>query len=370
MKSSKILLALLVLLSFNVSNAQYSSALKSVATKISRNLGGEVLESTTKKVSIQGVKKISKESYDLGLNKVSKEFIGFTTQKSLVGVSELVQANSKKSITKTLSNLKIQSLGNASEIKVLRNTSSKVLKMAIRSDLKSYASKNGFKLIANKRSISVYSQGDEYLGRIYQIGNKKVVNVGSNFLEKSIKSKPKYYVNPILDDPLPNSIYKVEDMIFVTDKYARTVLAEAKSFSKNVVERRYVAKGKFKRSLNGGLKGDHDGHLIAHSLGGNYGKLNLVSQNGSLNINQYAYVESFIRDNKTVVKNYSVKPLFIGKGLRPPNITQNFEFRGGIDKLSDFIKVNPNMTYKRAIDAYGIEFFNCSIKHINNKISL
>jgi hypothetical protein len=151
MKSSKILLALLLLLSFNLSNAQYSSALKSVAKKISRNLAGEVLGSTTKKVSIQGVKKISKESYDLGLNKVSKEFIGFTTQKSFKEVSELIKANSKNSITKTLTTLKNQSLGNASNIKVLRKTSSKVLKMTIGSDLKSYASKNGFKLVANKR---------------------------------------------------------------------------------------------------------------------------------------------------------------------------------------------------------------------------
>ena len=370
MKSSKILLALLVLLSFNVSNAQYSSALKSVANKISRNLAGEVLGSTTKKVSIQGVKKIPKESYDLGLNKVSKEFIRFTTQKSFKEVSELIKANSKNSITKTLTNLRIQSLGAASSIKVLRNTSSKVLKIAIGSDLKSYASKNGFKLVANKRSISVYSQTGENLGRIYQNGNKKVVNVGSNFLEKSINSKTRYFVNPILDVPLPNAIYKVENMKFVTDKYSKTILAEAKSFPKNVVNRENVVKGKFKRSLNGGFIGDHDGHLIAHSLGGNYGKLNLVSQNGSLNIKQYASIENFIRGYKSVVKNYSVKPSYIGKGLRPQSITQNFEFRGGIEKLSYLIKVNPNMTYKKAIDANGKEFFNCTIKHINNKKTL
>lgn len=362
MKTYKILLFLVSSLLVNEVKGQ-SGLLKPLLKKGAKEVTSEAIEYSAKK----GAKEITNEAIEYSTKKGIKEFAEFSTKKSPKELLKIIEINSKNGMTRNFGTESVKVKGKTGVLKLLKKSNQELtkkgLKTVVRLDLITYATKRGFRLVPNKRSVSLFNREGVHLGKIYQNGKKSVIVAPEVITNNS--SKLKYIVNPILDDPLPNSIYKVGNTTFKTDNYSRTVLAKIKSIAKSVLNRGDIKKGGFKRSKNWGVLGDHDGHLIAHSLGGNYGSVNLVAQLGTLNTRKYAAVENFIRKNNGLIKNYQIKPSYVGESLRPNKISQLFEFRGGVDELMVLKKGNPSLKFTKNVDVYGKEVYNCIITHSN-----
>jgi len=370
MKTYKIILFLIISLFISGAKGQ-SSLIKPFLKKGTKEITNNAIEYSLKK----GAKEVTNETIEYSVKRGAKELtsetieysakkgVKFSTTKSPKELLKLVELNSKNGITKSLALIRVETKGTASSSKLLRQSTKEIEKAVIRTDINEYGAKQGYNIVANKKSISFFNKEGVELGRIYQSGGKRVI-VAPNVIPNN-SSKLKYLVNPILDNPLPNSIYKIGNGTYFTDKYSRTILAKISSFPKTVVNRNGIKKGGFKRSLNGGKIGDHDGHLIGHSLGGNYGSVNLVAQHGNLNTSKYAAVENFLRNNRGLIKNYQVKPTYLGQAKRPDKIGQLFEFRGDLDKLKAFKKSNPSLKYAKKVDVNGQEVYDCIITHSN-----
>lgn len=229
--------------------------------------------------------------------------------------------------------------------------------------LKKWSTASGFILKPNKQSISIYSKDNELLGKIVKNGRHQVVTTFPLIGKKA--------VNPLLDAKLfPNTTYKIENSIFKTDKLARVVSAEISTIPKNIIKRHRIkgARENAKAMAKDGIKGvDHGGHLIAHTLGGNSGAINIVAQSGRLNIGKFASVEDLIRKNRTHIKNYKVDVIYKGNSKRPVAFRQKFEFRGIEKKLEKLRKKNPDFRYLKKKDLNGHPYFNCIIFHKNIK---
>jgi hypothetical protein len=226
----------------------------------------------------------------------------------------------------------------------------------------SWADANHFKLIKRQRGFDIISKDGHNLGHVLTNGKTTVVNTYSLTARKA--------VNPLLDvKPIPNSIYKVENNIFKVDKYGRTVEASASSFPRNTLNRKEIigSRENAKAMKKQGIKGvDDGGHLIAHSLGGNTGALNIVPMESSLNRVRYYSVERFLKNNSKTSKNYKVEVIYRNKRKqRPKKFIQSFEYRGLEKNLDKLTKVNKRFKYKKMNDASGHEYFKCSVIHKN-----
>lgn len=225
-----------------------------------------------------------------------------------------------------------------------------------------WADLNGFKLINSKRGFDIISKEGNNIGHVLTNGKITVVNTYSLTARK--------VVNPLLDvKPIPNSIYKVENSIFKVDKYGRTVEASASSFPRNIIDRNTIigSRENAKAMAKQGIKGvDDGGHLIAHSLGGNTGALNIVPMESSLNRIRYYSIERFLKNNSKTSKNYKVQVIYRNKHkLRPQKFIQSFEYRGPLENLDKLSKINKRFKYKKRTDNLGQEYFECTVKHKN-----
>lgn len=241
-------------------------------------------------------------------------------------------------------------------------TKKPITKSLLKTTHNKWADLNDFKFINNKRGFDIISKDGQNLGHIFTNGETTVVNTYSLTARK--------VVNPLLDvKPIPNSIYKVENNIFKVDKYGRTVEANASSFSKNIIDRKDIigSRENAKAMRKQGIKGvDDGGHLIAHSLGGNTGALNIVPMESSLNRIRYYSIERFLKNNSKTSKNYKVQVFYGNKNsLRPKKFIQSFEYRGSVENLDKLSKINKRFKYKRRNDALGQEYFECTVKHKN-----
>ncbi|MBT32270.1 MAG: hypothetical protein CMO01_21620 [Thalassobius sp.] len=240
-------------------------------------------------------------------------------------------------------------------------TSKVVRKLPISATLKKWSTENGFVLKQNKLSISIYDRENQYLGKIVKNGKHQVIT--------SFPLMGKKLVNPLLDARLfPNTTYKIENSIFKTDKLARVVSAEISSIPKSIVERHQLrgTRENAKAMAKDGIKGvDHGGHLIAHSLGGNSGALNIVAQSGKLNTGRFASVENLIRKNRKQVKNYKVDVIYKGSSKRPVAFRQQLEFWGSEKQLQRMQKRSKDFKYIMKKDGSGKTFYSCVIYHKN-----
>ncbi|MTI30101.1 DNA/RNA non-specific endonuclease [Xanthovirga aplysinae] len=234
-------------------------------------------------------------------------------------------------------------------------------RLLISKQLDSWAKNNGFKLISNKKSISILNLQGEKLGKIVEAGRYKVVSTFPLMAKKVI--------NPLLDSNLlSRTTYKLGQSVFKTDKFARVYQAEIKSLPKSFINRNQIigANENAKAMAKDGIKElDHGGHIIAHMLGGNSGAINIVAQYGKLNKGKYHAIERFLGKNRANIKNYSINLTYKGKSQRPATFKQVFEFRGPLDKLKKLSKRHPNFKYHRKVDANGNRFFKCVIFHSN-----
>jgi len=238
----------------------------------------------------------------------------------------------------------------------------KVIKfIPISSVLKKWSKSNNFILKPNKYSIEIFNKSNEYLGKITTKGKHKVVTAHPLIGRKT--------VNPLLDANLfPNTTYKVENCIFKTDKMMRVTSAEISSIPKSVIQRNSIkgAKENSKAMAKDGIKGvDHGGHLIAHSLGGNSGSINILAQLGKLNTGKFASIEKLIRMNKSQIKKYNVTAIYKGISKRPISFIQKFEYRGNVKELIEMQKRNPNFKYLKKKDVNGNVYYKCLIFHKN-----
>lgn len=235
-------------------------------------------------------------------------------------------------------------------------------KIPIDTKLEKWAAQNGFQFISGRRSVEILGKNGVCLGKMTQVGNQKMITSFALLKRKTI--------NPLLEKKLfANTTYKIESSIFKTDKLGRVTSAEISSISKSVVNRNTI-KGtneQAKAMAKEGIKGlDHGGHLIAHSLGGNSGAINIVAQLGTLNKGAFRSVEVLVSKNKSHVKNYKVNVIYKGKSKRPKTFVQAFEFRGNLKELRRMKRRNPNFNYIKKKVSSGRSYYECNIYHSNS----
>lgn len=130
--------------------------------------------------------------------------------------------------------------------------------------------------------------------------------------------------NKDLNNPQPNTVYKVDDnKIFKTDSQGRTESVESSlSWSKN-------DRNTYKQCKAGkcGVDGDEGGHLIAIIFNGPDEKLNLVPMDGNLNKGAWKKMENTwanaLKDGKQV--NVKVEPSYSGSNVRPDSFTVTYQ---------------------------------------------
>lgn len=223
--------------------------------------------------------------------------------------------------------------------------------------ISTWALENNFTLVYKKRVTEILSKEGELLGTILESKNKRIIN--------SFPLLGKKIVNPLLDKKLfPNTSYKIGQSIYITDSQSRVITAEIKSIPRSIVKRNNIrgARENHKAMLKDGIKGkDHGGHIIAHSLGGNSGAINIVAQYGKLNQGNYSKIERFISKNKRYIKDYKIKLTYKKNSQRPLNFVQTFNFRGSKRKLDKITKKNLNFKYVKE----NSSTYKCIVFHSN-----
>lgn len=245
-----------------------------------------------------------------------------------------------------------------------KNASKFAKKVFISSELKKWGLDNGFDLIAGKYSTKIYNKSGELLGTIITKGQKKTITTYSLIGRKT--------VNPLLNAELfPSSFYKVDNIIFKTDRLKRVLTAKSPTVQSNNIKRNSL-KGSYKEKIRnieniGGKKNiDQRGHLIAHFLGGNSGAINIVAQLGTLNQKKFKWIEELVGKNKKFIKNYEVDVIYKGQNNRPFAFKQKFEFRGNLKELRQAKINNPTLKYIEKIDSNGNTFYKCIVYHKNS----
>lgn len=241
--------------------------------------------------------------------------------------------------------------------KAKKSLSNPIEKKLSKSIISKWALENNFTLINKKRTIDILSDKGIFLGSIIEHKTKRVIN--------TFPLLAKGKVNPLLDKRLfSNTKYKIEQSTFVTDINARVIKAEIKSIPKQVFNRKSIkgANENAKAMLKDGIKGvDHGGHIIAHSLGGNSGAINIVAQYGKLNQGNYSRVERFVNKNRKLIKNYEINLTYKKNSLRPLNFVQTFDYKGSLRKLKKMARKNPNFKYIKE----NSSTYKCVIFHSN-----
>lgn len=234
-------------------------------------------------------------------------------------------------------------------------------KLSSASKLEKWATKNGFQLVSGRRSVEILGKDGVHLGKMSKVGNKQTITSFALLERKT--------VNPLLEKELfANTTYKIENSIFKTDKLGRVTSAEISSIPNGVVNRNSIkgANEQAKAMAKDGIKGlDHGGHLIAHSLGGNSGAINIVAQLGTLNKGAYRAVEVLVSKNKSRVKNYRVHAIYKGESKRPQSFIQTFEFRGKPRDLQRLKQRNQNFNYIKKKGSGGGSRYECTMYHSN-----
>lgn len=127
-----------------------------------------------------------------------------------------------------------------------------------------------------------------------------------------------------LNNPKPNTIYKVDDnKIFKTDSQGRTASVESTlSWSKS--DRNTYQQCKAGKC---GIEGDEGGHLISSIFNGPGEKLNLVPMDGNLNKGTWKQMEntwaSALKDGKQV--NVKIEPSYSSSSKRPDSFTVTYQ---------------------------------------------
>ncbi len=323
------------------------------------------------------MKKIIKLSFIFLLSlssckKIIKEAIKEVTETSLKKEVKQVAKSSIKNEGKHLSKKIAEETVETSLKKEVKKVDKNIGKQLFRKDMNNFISinskewhKRGINLVSKKNVTEIQGKSGEVLGKIFVKGDKHIIQTYSLVGKKS--------VNPILNvKRLPNSTYKVENSIFKTDKLGRVIYAKKPVITKNEIHRNSL-QGSYKSKIKniqdiGGIDGlDDKGHIIAHSLGGNSGKLNIVPQ--SKNINRqgksFAKVEELIKKHKEYIKNYEVDLSYKGNSRRPYSFMQKFEYRGKKEDLIKFKQQNKQFKYFKKTDINGNTFFDCSFFHLN-----
>lgn len=235
-------------------------------------------------------------------------------------------------------------------------------KIPIDTKLENWAVQNGFQFVSGRRSVEILGKDGACLGKMTQVGNQKVITSFALLERKTI--------NPLLEKELfANATYKIESSIFKTDKLGRVTSAEISSISNSVVTRNAIqgTNEQAKAMAKDGIKGlDHGGHLIAHSLGGNSGAINIVAQLGTLNKGAFRSVEVLVSKSKSLVKNYKVNVIYKGESMRPQTFMQAFEYRGNLKELQRMKQRNPNFNYIKKNASGGRSYYECNIFHSNS----
>ncbi|EBA9414188.1 DNA/RNA non-specific endonuclease [Salmonella enterica] len=154
-----------------------------------------------------------------------------------------------------------------------------------------------------------------------QTGNK----VTKESLESVVTSSgSKGNWNKELNNPKPNTIYKVDDnKIFKTDSQGRTESVES-TLAWSTNDRNTYQQCKAGKC---GVDGDEGGHLIASIFNGPGEKLNLVPMDGNLNKGAWKKMENTwanaLKDGKQV--NVKVEPSYSGSNVRPDSFTVTYQ---------------------------------------------
>lgn len=334
---------------------------------------GAIIKSITKK----SVKSVVKSTSKAGARSLGKKGVKSAVKSIGKGVyhssDDILESSVKsagKTVIKSTDNIfkggtsSVRTISKNSNLRSVDDIFGKkvITKNLIKKSYLQWAEVNGFKLKPNKRGFSILGKGGENLGY--------VISKGDNTIVQTYSLSARKVVNPLLDAKcISNATYKIDNTIFKIDKYGRTVEAKASSFSKQVVNRNEIkgAKENLKAMSKDGIKEiDHGGHLIAHSLGGNSGSLNIVAMKGSLNKGRFFSIELFINKNSAIVKNYKVKALYANiKTQRPSSFVQSFEYKGTVSNIQRLAKRHESFKYITKIDQVGKEYFECTVKHLN-----
>ena len=336
MKISKLFFILFVLISSFSMKAQIGKAIGKAAKNITKELTGKALKTNAKKTTSKAASKVLKK-------KVTEKILKKTSVKSL----QKTVLKSNQIATKSIFKRRI--------------------KKTAALDLKKWTAKQGFEIVSTKQKgvHKVYSKSQQYLGTVFQKGSKTHIVADETILLKNSKALK---VNPILEKPIANATYKVNNTIFKTDHLGRTVFSKTPSIPKNVTNRK-VIKGtneQAKAIRKGGIKGSDDGgHLIAHSLGGNSGAVNIVAQSSKINRGKFRVLEDFAFKNKKFIKDYQVKAAYKSTRKRPSSFVQKLNFLGDKKDLLILKRKHPSLKYRKKIGLNGKIFYECLMKHSN-----
>jgi hypothetical protein len=334
-----------------------------------------------KVVAKKSVKKSVKSSDEVlgkGVKKSNKLGAVRSKSKSSSVVEDILQPTKKSKVknTEDIFNTKIiepntKQLDDVDRIFKKGETSNYKVKknVVLTKNINSWASKANYTLKKNKRSISVFNADGVKLGTIVKNGEHQVVT--------SFPLLGKKLPNPILDRPLlPNTTYKVKNVIYKTDKLGRPIKSSVGRITKNDINRTSV-RGKTEQQIaleNGGLGGniDHGGHLMAHKFGGAKGALNIVAQLGELNLGDFKRIEDYVFRNGSKIKNYEVEAYYKGSSFRPEKFKQSFEFLGASSELQglseQLLKKGKKLSQLRKEFPNGKEYFECLAEHINKPL--
>lgn len=232
---------------------------------------------------------------------------------------------------------------------------------AIPSDVINWADANSLSIEKKKFSYNIINSNGDFLGKIQIVGKQRMVI--------SFPLMGKKRVNPLLDyNLLPITTYKIETNMFKTDHLSRVIRAQIDNVPKSVINRNEIKNSSEQgiAMLKDGIKGkDHGGHLIAHSLGGNSGAINIVAQYGRLNQGKFGAIEKFISKNKSFVKLYTIDVSYTKLSKRPDYFVQQFQFWGKMNELDNLKIRHPELNFVKKTDELNREYFQCVIYHSN-----
>ncbi|WP_257626907.1 hemagglutinin repeat-containing protein [Pseudomonas sp. Xaverov 259] len=149
--------------------------------------------------------------------------------------------------------------------------------------------------------------------------------------EVEISSGGKGAWNKELNNPVPNTVYKVDgNKTFQTDGFGRVEKVESNlSLTKN-------DRNTYQQCVAGkcGVTGDEGGHLIASIFNGPGERLNLLPMNGNLNKGTWKTMEntwaSALKEGKQV--SVKIEPVYSGKSVRPDSFNVEYSIGGARPK--------------------------------------
>jgi filamentous hemagglutinin len=170
--------------------------------------------------------------------------------------------------------------------------------------------------------------GMPYAHPVKEAGEKGTEQV---LREVEISSGGKGAWNKELNNPVPNTVYKVDgNKTFQTDGLGRVEKVESNlSLTKN-------DRNTYQQCVAGkcGVTGDEGGHLIASIFNGPGERLNLLPMNGNLNKGTWKTMEntwaSALKEGKQV--SVKIEPVYSGKSVRPDSFNVEYSIGGARPK--------------------------------------